>query len=242
MSVSSASTARNSIHAADFYPTFTFSTNTTTNANPGAGFFRFNNATVGSISEFSISNTGHFEGGDQDTGYWQNGWAGLLFLKNVANDDIIVAALGTQLNTNPYLRMSCSLVSTVIGGVPNATPTNNSVWRFISVGDYIISANVDVQLQLKQNRLRAIGTLNDTDSISLDTTTDTYYQSAGSGLVTESVVASAGRTVVLKCDVSATKISFVPVVGVDGLTQLDVIAGAYATIQSLGSGSWIIVG
>lgn len=241
MGVDDAPTARNAIHAADYYPLWTFSTNTTTNADPGAHIFRMNSATIGSVSEITFSTTASFEGGDQSVEPWMYGWGDVIMLKNIANNDIIITAIGTQLNNSGYLRASCSLTATIIGGVANAQPTNNSVWRVVSVGDYIINANTQAQLNQKQNRIRAITTLIDTDALNLDASVDTYYQSDGAGTVTESVAASMGSTVVLKCGVGASKITFVPLTDVDGPALIDVLTGSSITVQSIGGGSWIII-
>lgn len=236
--------ARANLGAADIYPTFTFSTNTTTNADPGAGFFRFNNATMGSVSEFCISNTAHFDGGDQDVGFWMYGWAGQLVLRNIANNDIIIASLNAQLNQVPYLRTNMGPgVSTVIGGVANAQPTNGSVWRFVSVGDYIINYNTQSTLAGKQDRLRNIISLNDTDAVNLSSAADTYYQANGSGVVNEAVNAAAGTTLVLKCATGATQLDFASAGGVDGVGTLTLLPGASAQIQNIdGAGNWIIIG
>lgn len=239
-----AAAARTNLGAADIYPTFTFSTSTTTNADPGAGFFRFNNATMGSVTEFCISNTAHFDGGDQDVGFWMFGWAGQLVLRNIANDDIIIASLNAQLNNTPYLRTNMGPgVSTVIGGVANAQPTNNSVWRFVSVGDYIINYNTQSTLAGKQDRLRNIISLNDTDAVNLSSTADTYYQAGGSGSVNEAVSSAAGTTLYLKCAVGATQLDFASAGGVDGIGTLTLLSGASAQIQNIdGAGNWIIIG
>ena len=233
--------ARSNLHAADYYPLWTFSTNTTTNADPGAHIFRMNSATIGSVSEITFSTTASFEGGDQSVEPWMYGWGDVIMLKNIANNDIIITAIGTQLNNTGYLRASCSLTATIIGGVANAQPTNNSVWRVVSVGDYIINANTQAQLNQKQNRIRAITTLSDMEALNLDASVDTYYQSDGAGTVTESVAASMGSTVVLKCGVGASKITFVPLTDVDGPALIDVLTGSSITVQSIGGGSWIII-
>lgn len=238
-----AAAARANLGAADIYPTWTFSTSTTTNADPGAGFFRFNNATMGSVSEFCISNTAHFDGADQDVGFWMFGWAGQLVLRNIANNDIIIASLNAQLNNTPYLRTNMGPgVSTVIGGVADAQPTNGSVWRFVSVGDYIINYNTQSTLAGKQDRLRNIISLNDTDALNLSSTADTYYQDNGSGSVTEAVNAQVGATLSLKCGIGADQLDFVAAAGVDGIATLTLLTGASAQIQNIdGAGNWIII-
>ena len=79
-------------------------------------------------------------------------------------------------------------------------------------------------------------------AINLDDPTDTYYQTGGSGIVTEAATASAGRTITLKTDVAATKITFIAAGNIDGNASLQVNTGAHATIQSLGGGACIQIG
>lgn len=245
MGVDDAPTARNAIHAADYYPLWTFSTNTTTNADPGAHIFRMNSATIGSVSEITFSTTASFEGGDQSVEPWMYGWGDVIMLKNIANNDIIITAIGTQLNNSGYLRASCSLTATIIGGVANAQPTNNSVWRVVSVGDYIINANVQAQLNEKQNIIESVVTLNSSDVVVPGNVNTTYYiaDAAGSAEVQDAGTVVSGIKVTINVDPSATQIKFIPSGNLDGSgSPLTISSGGHVQLTSIGSGNWITTG
>lgn len=149
MAVDDPEQVRVSIAAASIYPTWTFSTNTNTGTDPGAHTFRFNNATLGSITAIAISNLGTFESGDQSVEVWQYSWGDALILGRVddgATNDTIILNLSTQQNFTPYLRTTAALVTTVIGGAVDAAIPDGSKWRVISVGDGSVNANVQAQI------------------------------------------------------------------------------------------------
>ncbi len=143
--------ARTNLHAADFYPTLTFRTNTNTNADPGGGSFRLNSATIGSVTEMCVSELAHFETGDYSIKDWQFQWGGTLFLKAVASDDIMTISLGAITNTS-FSKFPVT-VTTVVSGVANDLPADNTVWRIVSVGYGGISAGVQNALAGKADLL-----------------------------------------------------------------------------------------
>lgn len=159
----------------DVYPTLTFSTNTTTNADPGAGFFRFNSATMGSVSESCFSSTLQFSGGNQSLTAWMYGWGDMLILKNVANSDVITIGLTRLGSPGAYFRFTAfAPCTTIIGGVVDAQPTNGSVWRIVSVGDAFTNAATEGLILAKQDRLRSVYALSDTDVVALTGLMDVY--------------------------------------------------------------------
>lgn len=229
----------------DYSPTWTFSTNTTTNVDPGAGNFRFNNATVGSITEMAMSNVAHFDGGDQNTLPWHYGWSGVLMLKCVTNDDIIITSLYTPSVYDPYLRMSASLTQTIVGGVANATPPNGSEWRFVSVGDGIVSANATAAIDAKQSRARVLSQLFDTDVVAVTGSVDVYYITdvAGSADLTDPGTIAAGIQVTMTTDPASNFIKFSPSGTIDGAAaNLSVTSGTHAQLTSIGGGNWVTTG
>lgn len=196
VTVADAGVAREAYKAADYYPTFTFSTNTTTAANPGAGFFRFNNATIGSVTEFCISGIAHFEGGDQSVETWLYSWGDALILKRTdvgETDDIIILALNDQIVLTPYLRTAASLTTTIIGGVANVTPPNNSNWRVVSVGDGSINANVNAALNVLSAGKSPAHIVDDTKDASLIIVTITGTTNLAGQLEVDLSVADGDR-------------------------------------------------
>lgn len=123
-------------------PQFTFST-TTTDADPGAGNFRFNNATFGSITLAIFSNT-DLNGNDVGGLTSQLGNAGVLYLKQIGGTGEIAFSLGA-IGGAGYVKY------TVTGLSVGAVPANGTVWAvsWFPVG---INAAVLAQLALKMDK------------------------------------------------------------------------------------------
>lgn len=233
--------ARTNLHAADFYPTLTFRTNTNTNADPGSGSFRLNSATIGSVTEMCVSELAHFETGDYFIIDWQLQWGGTLFLKAVASDDIMTISLGAITNTS-FSKFPVT-VTTVVSGVANDLPADNTVWRIVSVGYGGISAGVQRALAGKADAVVATRILVDTDDVNISPADRTVYLSGAGATAsyTEDVAAPSGTRITFVTAADAAVLTFYPITDVHGNAELVINPDVSVTVEALdGAGNWII--
>ena len=100
---------------------YTFST-TTTAADPGAGFMRYNNATIASVTALYVDNQDKLT--VDGTGWidtWDDGGRGTLFIKNQAGNVVnIFDVTGSVVDSTGYRTITVTYVSGTL-------PSNNTV-------------------------------------------------------------------------------------------------------------------
>lgn len=122
--------------------------------------------------------------------------------------------------------MAPILTTTITDGDTTHAPDGNSVFD---------------ALALKQNRLRAQTTISDGSTYTLTLADDTIIGDTMACAVSDPGTLAAGAEKKLKCMTGGVTLTFLPDGVVDGLGSLVLNEPHAATIQSTGSGNWIIL-
>ena len=162
------------LEVADIAPTATFSTNTNTAQDPGQDSIRFNNATIGSVTEIALSD---FVNG-VNKGDLNSKFTGILQLRPVGATDTIEFQINSAVHTTWTLYTVTYLKGTL--------PANNTVCAVRFLPSNTVNAAVTTALAGKADT-----TLNGT--IKSHVATVTGLVNANSQLVVDFSVASGSR-------------------------------------------------
>lgn len=111
-----------------------FSTNTTTNEDPGSGVIRFNSASIGDVAEISIDAADQ-AGADQKD--WIDRWSGLLVFQEIYyrnNDGTWVTSANTLVFRVTAVSAQTGYRKLSVQYVQGSLPTANAILEVIQVG------------------------------------------------------------------------------------------------------------
>ncbi len=133
--------------ARDRHPVITFSTNTTTNADPGQATIRFNNGTIASVTEIALSDA---DSESIDKGDLNSRCAGILQLRTVASAATIEFLITAIVHTS-WTRYTVTYLK-------GSLPTNGTAMTYKFLPTNAATPAVTTALAAKANVVKLNGT------------------------------------------------------------------------------------